>query len=110
MNRLDIFTKSLLSELEKNKSRPRLRRRGTLLKKFDAKSDRPIRNGVAMRTKGGKCREVWDWCDIYYRDHGRSPTGREVKCVAEERGWNHITANISMYQWRKFHQIGSPSV
>ena len=47
---------------------------------------------------------MWDAMDAMV-ESGKQPTAKDVKALAEERGWNPNNASIEFYQWRKFHGI-----
>ncbi len=66
--------------------------------------DREERNGIKKPSVGGTCRAVWDAMDAMVAS-GKNPTAKDVKALAEERGWNPNNASIEFYQWRKFHGI-----
>lgn len=66
--------------------------------------DREERNGIKKPSVGGTCRAVWDAMDAMVA-FGKNPTAKDVKALAEERGWNPNNASIEFYQWRKFHGI-----
>jgi hypothetical protein len=62
--------------------------------------DREERNGVKRPSKGGVCREVWDFLDTL-----TNPTAKDVREAAPGRNWNVNNAMIEFYQWRKFNGI-----
>lgn len=64
--------------------------------------NREERNGIKRPSAGGKCRVIWDTLDAM----GANTTAKEVKAVAEQRGWNPNNASIEFYQWRKFNGYG----
>lgn len=66
--------------------------------------DREERNGIKKPSVGGQCRAVWDALDDMVAA-GTQPTAKQVKALAEERGWNPNNASIEFYQWRKFNGI-----
>lgn len=67
---------------------------------------REERNGIKKPSVGGQCRAVWDALDDMVRlASGTQPTAKQVKALAEERGWNPNNASIEFYQWRKFNGI-----
>ena len=65
---------------------------------------REERNGIKKPSVGGQCRAVWDALDDMVAA-GTQPTAKQVKELAEERGWNPNNASIEFYQWRKFNGI-----
>ena len=65
---------------------------------------REERNGIKKPSVGGQCRAVWDALDAMV-EAGAQPTAKQVKELAEERGWNPNNASIEFYQWRKFNGI-----
>lgn len=65
---------------------------------------REERNGIKKPSVGGQCRAVWDALDDMVAA-GTQPTAKQVKALAEERGWNANNASIEFYQWRKFNGI-----
>jgi len=65
---------------------------------------REERNGIKKPSVGGQCRAVWDALDAMVAA-GTQPTAKQVKALAEERGWNANNASIEFYQWRKFNGI-----
>lgn len=65
---------------------------------------REERNGIKKPSVGGQCRAVWDALDDMVAV-GTQPTAKQVKALAEERGWNANNASIEFYQWRKFNGI-----
>lgn len=65
---------------------------------------REERNGIKKPSAGGQCRAVWDALDDMV-EAGAQPTAKQVKALAEERGWNPNNASIEFYQWRKFNGI-----
>lgn len=67
--------------------------------------NREEQNGVKRPSIGGVCRAVWDACDAFRLQTGRSPMPKEIKELAAEEGWNQNNASIEMYQWRKFNGI-----
>ncbi len=60
---------------------------------------RETRNGV-KRPGPGKCLEVWEYLD----QHG-DMTAKDLKPVADEKGWNRNNCLIELYQWRKHNGI-----
>jgi hypothetical protein len=56
-------------------------------------------NGV-KRPGPGKCLEVWEYLD----QHGNMKP-KDMKPIAEERGWNINNVQIEFYRWRKFNGI-----
>lgn len=66
--------------------------------------DRPEQNGITRPSIGGKCREVWDFCDEFYKS-GNVPMPKNMREVAVKNDWNPNNAVIEMYQWRKFNGI-----
>jgi hypothetical protein len=66
--------------------------------------NREERNGIKKPSVGGTCRAVWDAMDAMVAS-GKNPSAKDVKALAEERGWNPNNASIEFYQWRKFHGI-----
>lgn len=67
--------------------------------------DRPEQNGVKRPSTGGLCRAVWDACWAHQEETGVPPTAKEVKAIAEAKGWNANNASIEYYQWRKYNGI-----
>lgn len=65
---------------------------------------REERNGIKRPSVGGTCRAVWDAMDEMVAS-GKNPSAKDVKALAEERGWNQNNASIEFYQWRKFQGI-----
>ena len=65
---------------------------------------REERNGIKKPSVGGQCRAVWDALDDMVAA-GTQPTAKQVKAMAEGRGWNPNNASIEFYQWRKFNGI-----
>ena len=63
------------------------------------KVERVEQNGV-KRPGPGKCLEVWEYLD----QHGNMKP-KDLKPIAEARGWNINNAQIELYQWRKFNGI-----
>lgn len=55
------------------------------------------RNGVKRPHPGGACAAVWEYLD----QHGNLKP-KELKPVAEAKGWNVNNALIELYGWRKF--------
>lgn len=75
------------------------------------RQERECQNGV-YKPKAGKCRTVWDWCDLKcdtdYETHVNSegiPTVADVRDKATAEGWNTTNAVIEYYNWRKFNGI-----
>lgn len=66
--------------------------------------DRPDQNGIVRPSVGGKCRQVWDFCDSVYAG-GQLPMPKQMREWAKEVGANENNAVIEMYQWRKFNGI-----
>lgn len=66
--------------------------------------NREERNGMTRPSIGGVCREIWDACDELYVD-GKVPSLKEMKKVADAKGWSHVTTSVQYYQWRKFHGV-----
>lgn len=64
--------------------------------------NREERNGIKKPSLGGKCRAVWDYCDMYFGNKGTPPMPKHMKETAEEKGWNKNNAVLEMYQWRRF--------
>ena len=64
------------------------------------KVQRIEQNGV-KRPGPGKCLEVWEYLD----QHGNCMP-KDLKPVAEAKGWNLNNAQIELYQWRKFMGLG----
>lgn len=67
--------------------------------------DREERNGVKRPSIGGMCRAVWDACDAYVTSNGNTPGAKDIKALADEKGWNKNNASIEYYNWRKFMGI-----
>ena len=67
--------------------------------------DRPEQNGIKRPSIGGKCRAIWDECDVFLATMGRTPMPKDVKALAEKNGWNANNAVIELYQWRKFNGV-----
>lgn len=63
------------------------------------KQQRIEQNGV-KRPGLGKCLEVWEWLD----ENGNCMP-KDLRPVAEAKGWNQNNAQIELYQWRKFNGI-----
>ena len=57
-------------------------------------------NGVKRPAPGGLCAAVWEWLD----ENGNCMP-KDLKPVAEAKGWNLNNAQIELYQWRKFSGI-----
>lgn len=57
-------------------------------------------NGVKRPAPGGLCAAVWEWLD----ENGNCML-KDLKPVAEAKGWNLNNAQIELYQWRKFSGI-----
>ena len=57
-------------------------------------------NGVKRPAPGGLCAAVWEWLD----ENGNCMP-KDLKPVAEAKGWNLNNAQIELYQWRKFSVI-----
>lgn len=66
--------------------------------------DRPEQNGIVRPSVGGKCRQVWDFCDRVM-EGGQLPMPKQMREWAASKGVNENNAVIEMYQWRKFHGI-----
>ena len=66
--------------------------------------DRPEQNGITKPSIGGKCRAIWDACDLMWANND-VPTVKSVRDLAAEKGWNVNNAVIEYYQWRKFHGL-----
>jgi hypothetical protein len=66
--------------------------------------DRPEQNGIMRPSVGGKCRQVWDFCDRVM-EGGQLPMPKQMREWAASKGVNENNAVIEMYQWRKFHGI-----
>lgn len=66
--------------------------------------NREERNGIERPSVGGTCHAVWDAMDAMVAS-GKNPSAKDVKALAEERGWNPNNASIEFYQWRKFNGI-----
>lgn len=64
------------------------------------KVERVEQNGI-KRPGPGKCLEVWEHLD----QHGNMKP-KDLKPIADERGWNINNVQIELYQWRKFNGIG----
>lgn len=64
-----------------------------------SKPERIEQNGV-KRPGPGKCLEVWEWLG----ENGNCMP-KDLKPVAEAKGWNLNNAQIELYQWRKFSGI-----
>lgn len=62
------------------------------------KSRSEVRNGVRKPIKG-KCADVWAALDQLDGE----VTIKEVRKLAEAKGWNLNNATIEFYGWRKFH-------
>jgi len=58
-------------------------------------------NGVKRPAPGGLCAAVWEWLD----ENGNCMP-KDLKPVAEAKGWNLNNAQIELYQWRKFMGLG----
>lgn len=66
--------------------------------------DRQEQNGITKPSIGGKCRAIWDACDLEYASNN-VPAVKRIKEIAVENGWNVNNAVIEYYQWRKFHGL-----
>jgi hypothetical protein len=67
--------------------------------------DREERNGVKRPSKGGVCREVWDYLDTFQEMGPRAPSAKDVREEAPRHNWNSNNALLEFYQWRKFNGI-----
>lgn len=67
------------------------------------KAPREERNGVKRPKPGGKCAAVWDHLD----NHGNMES-KDLRAVAEAKGWNVNNALIELSVWRRFHGLGKP--
>lgn len=65
--------------------------------------ERPEQFGITRPSEGGKCRVVWDECDIIHRQTGKPPMPKMLKEIAQSKGWNVNNAIIEMYRWRRFN-------
>jgi Zn ribbon nucleic-acid-binding protein len=63
--------------------------------------ERIEQNGVKRPSAGGLCAAVWEWLD----ENGNCMP-KDLKPVAEAKGWNLNNAQIELYQWRKFMGLG----
>jgi hypothetical protein len=70
------------------------------IKRESIKGVREERNGIKRPNPGGLCAAVWD-----YLDEKGNVTPKEIKLVAESKGWNPNNAQMELYQYRKFHGI-----
>lgn len=66
-------------------------------------STREERNGVRRPRPGGKCWQVWNHLD----QHGNMEA-KDLRAVAEAKGWNVNNCLIELSQWRKFSGVGKP--
>lgn len=66
--------------------------------------EREQQNGV-FKPNAGKCRNIWDWCELVYVTNVDQPTVADVRAQAEHEGWNTTNAVIEFYNWRKFNGI-----
>lgn len=73
---------------------------GKLKKEPKPKVVRVEQNGVKRPAPGGLCAAVWEWLD----ENGNCMP-KDLKPVAEAKGWNLNNAQIELYQWRKFSGI-----
>ena len=64
------------------------------------KVERVEQNGVKRPAPGGLCAAGWEWLD----ENGNCMP-KDLKPVAEAKGWNLNNAQIELYQWRKFSGI-----
>jgi hypothetical protein len=67
------------------------------------KAAREERNGVKRPKPGGKCAAVWEHLD----NHGNMEA-KELRAVAEAKGWNVNNTLIELSVWRKFNGIAKP--
>jgi hypothetical protein len=65
----------------------------------------PIRNGIRMPRKGGKCRGVWDWCQAFRDEKGAPPKHSEALTEAERSGWNRLNTATEYVRWRQYWGI-----
>ncbi len=61
----------------------------------------PIRNGIKMPRKGGKCRLVWDWCQAFHDENGTPPKHSEALTEADRSGWNRLNTAAEYVRWRQ---------
>jgi hypothetical protein len=79
---------------------------------YTIEKNRPEQNGIKRPSQGGLCRAVWDACDDLRaqlnngdRDGTLIPDSKQIKAVADGKGWNRNNAMIEFYQWRRFNGI-----
>jgi hypothetical protein len=51
---------------------------------------------------GGACAAVWGWLDKH-----RDAQLKDVRAVAQKKGWNLSNSEQELYQWRKFTGVAS---
>lgn len=69
--------------------------------KYGSAAAEPIRNGIRMPRKGGKCRLVWDWCQAFRDEKGAPPKHSEALTEAERSGWNRLNTAAEYVRWRQ---------
>lgn len=68
--------------------------------------NRAVAHGVTRPSAGGKCRVVWDACDMLRtQGNGTIPSVTAIKQYATDNGWNVNNAQIEYYAWRKHNGI-----
>jgi hypothetical protein len=73
---------------------------------YTIEKNRPEQNGIKRPSVGGMCRAVWDACDdLRTSKNGEIPTSKEIKALADSKGWNKNNAMIEFYQWRRFNGV-----
>jgi hypothetical protein len=95
----DTDKQQIAAEVEARKPAAPRTRKGVTIEK-----DREERNGVKRPSKGGVCREVWDFLDGMVTLK-LAPTAKDVRENAGQKKWNPNNAMIEFYQWRKFNGI-----
>lgn len=68
------------------------------------KAPREERNGVKRPKPGGKCAAVWDHLD----SHGNMEA-KDLRAVAEAKGWNVNNSLIELSVWRRFNGVTKPA-
>lgn len=73
---------------------------------YTIEKNRPEQNGIKRPSAGGLCRAVWDACDDFRTQNGgRMPESKDVRAMAETRGWNKNNAMIEFYNWRRYNGV-----
>lgn len=66
-----------------------------------------IKNGIKAPMRAGKCKHVWEVCEVMYKATGKVPTLQELNAHEAMQGTNTTNNQIEFYRWRKYNGLNA---